>query len=174
MKDQNLSNANTPLVCYRHLKIALVTFLALALFDAILGGSISALLRIEGWFPLDQRINDVYQLNYGIIITATLVWLYSQNRSTKPSLTIFVLFVGYVEDTLFYLLIPLVNPIIKFITKGVEFELETGTLFPEKISGWAGWMGRTFIGRNISFDMPVVFVFNFLAIVVVWLLWKKS
>jgi hypothetical protein len=158
----------------RHLKTVLLTFLALTLFDAVLGGAMSALLRIEGWLPLDQRINDVYQLIYGTMVASTLGWLYLRLKSIKPIVAISILFIGYVEDTVFYLLIPLVNPIINFITKGVRFELATGTLFPERISGWIGWVGRMLFGQNISFEFTDALAFNAMAIVAVFLLWAKG
>jgi hypothetical protein len=157
----------------RHLTTVFITFLALSIFDAIAGGALSAFLRIEGWVPLDQRINDVYQLVYGAIVAASLLWFYFKIRLIKPILTIGLLYLGYVEDTLFYLLIPLVNPVIKFITKGVAFELATGGLFPERISGWVGWIGRMFFGQNLSFDFNTVLVFNAFALVAIFLLWRK-
>ena len=156
-----------------HLTIVLGTFLALSIYDAILGGALAALLRIEGWMPLDQRINDVYQLIYGTVVAASLLWLYSKTGLIKPPLTVWLFYFGFVEDTLFYLLIPLVNPVIKFITKGVGFELATGTLFPERISGWLGWIGRMFFGQDFSFDFMTVLAFNALAIITVFLIWRK-
>lgn len=144
----------------RQLKAATITFLSLVLFDALIGGAISTILRIDGWIGFDQRLNDVYHLNYAIVIAATLAWFYSRFRQIKTVLGLVVLFLGYVEDTLFYVFIPLVNPLIKFITKGEAFRNASGELFPEQISGWIGWLGRMFWGGNIAIDLQHIFVIN--------------
>jgi hypothetical protein len=154
----------------RELKTATITFLSLVLFDALIGGTISTILRIDGWIGMDQRLNDVYHINYAIVIAATLAWFYSRFKQIKTLLGLAALFLGYVEDTLFYVFIPLVNPLIKFLTKGEIFRNASGELFPERISGWIGWLGRTFLGRNIAFDLSDVFAFNAIAVLVVILL----
>lgn len=148
----------------RQLKAATITFLSLVFFDALIGGAISTILRIDGWIGLDQRLNDVYHLNYAIVIAATLAWFYSRFRQIKALLGLAVLFLGYLEDTLFYIFIPLVNPLIKFLTKGESFRNASGELFPEKISGWIGWLGRMFLGGNIAIDLLHVFVINAVAV----------
>jgi hypothetical protein len=148
----------------RQLKPAIITFLSLVLFDALIGGAISTILRIDGWIALDQRLNDVYHLNYAIVIAGTLAWFYSRFKQIKTVLGLAVLFFGYVEDTLFYIFIPLVNPIIKFLTKGEAFRNASGKLFPEQISGWIGWVGRMFLGGNIPLALNLVFVINIIAL----------
>jgi hypothetical protein len=130
------------------------------LFDALIGGAISTILRIDGWIGLDQRLNDVYHLNYAIVIAATLAWFYSRFKQIKTVLGLAVLFAGYVEDTLFYVFIPLINPLIKFLTKGEIFRNASGKLFPEQISGWIGWLGRMFLGGNIAIELHHIFVIN--------------
>ncbi len=144
----------------RQLKAATITFLSLVLFDALIGGAISTILRIDGWIGFDQRLNDVYHLNYAIVIAGTLAWFYSRFKQIKTVLGLAVLFLGYVEDTLFYVFIPLVNPLIKFLTKGEIFRNASGELFPEQISGWIGWLGRMFGGGNIPLALQQVFVIN--------------
>jgi hypothetical protein len=79
-------------------------------------------------------------------------------------LALAALFFGYVEDTRFYVLIPLVNPLIKFLTKGEPFRNTSGELFPEQISGWIGWVGRMFLGDNIAIVLRFVFAINAVAI----------
>ncbi len=148
----------------RTLWAASVTFFSLVLFDAFIGGTISTILRIDGWIGMDQRLNDVYHLNYAIVIAAALAWHYSVFKLIKPVLGLAVLFLGYVEDTLFYVFVPLLNPLIKLLTKGESFQNASGKLFPEEISGWVGWLGRTFLDRNIAFDLPDIFAFNAMAI----------
>lgn len=144
----------------RELKAAAITFLSLVLFDALIGGAISTILRIDGWIGFDQRLNDVYHLNYAIVIAATLAWFYSRFRQFKILLGMAALFAGYVEDTLFYVFIPLVNPLIKFLTKGEIFRNASGELFPEQISGWIGWLGRMFFNGNIAIDLQYIFLIN--------------
>ncbi|MCI0691778.1 hypothetical protein L0337_07180 [candidate division KSB1 bacterium] len=148
----------------RQLKVATITFLGLVLFDALIGGAISTILRIDGWIGLDQRLNDVYHLNYAIVIAGALAWFYSRFKQIKTLLGLAALFLGYVEDTLFYVFIPLVNPIIKFLTTGESFRNASGELFPEQISGWIGWLGRMFLGGNIAIDLQRVFVINAAAV----------
>jgi hypothetical protein len=148
----------------RELKTVIITFLSLVLFDALIGGAISTILRIDGWIGLDQRLNDVYHLNYAIVIAGALAWFYSRFKQIKTVLGLAVLFIGYVEDTLFYVFIPLVNPLIKFLTKGEIFRNASGNLFPEQISGWIGWVGRMFLGGNIPLALNLVFVINTIAL----------
>jgi len=106
-----------------------------------------------------------------MFVAATLGGLFFYTRSTRPALAILILYTGYVEDTLFYLLIPLVNPVIKFFNNDTAFRTPSGELLPESISGWLGWVGRMVFGHNVSFEIHVVFVINILAIVSVLLFW---
>ena len=145
---------------------AILTFFILALFDALIGGAISALLRIEGWTSLDQRLNDVYQVNYAVVVAAGLAWFHLRFRQTKLLIGLTVLFLGYVEDTVFYCLTPIVNPFIKMLTQGELFIMASGEIFPHEISGWLGWLGRAFLGGNIALAMPAVLALNATAIVV--------
>lgn len=156
------------------LNLALATFLLLALVDALIGGAISTRLQVAGWTARDQEVNNAYQLIYGMIVALTLVWLFFHTRSLRPILAVLVLYAGYVEDTLFYLLIPIVNPVLKLLNSGATFRTPTDSLFPERISGWVGWVGRLIWGQNVSFEMPVVFVMNTLAIGIVLLLLRRS
>ena len=90
----------------RRLGLPLLIFLGLAVYDVIIGGAIAALLKSDGFTALDQRINNVHQLAYGLVAAGTLLWLYSHTRSHLPVLALTVLFAGFAEDTLFYLLMP--------------------------------------------------------------------
>ncbi|MGH7596567.1 MAG: hypothetical protein ACREOI_09455 [bacterium] len=148
----------------QQIKAATITFLSLVLFDALIGGAISTILRIDGWIGMDQSLNDVYHLNYAIVIAATLAWFYSRFKQIKTVLGLAVLFLGYVEDMLFYVFIPLVNPLIKLLTKGEAFRNASGELFPEQISGWIGWLGRMFWGGNIAIALRHVFMINAAAV----------
>ena len=156
---------NTPLKSSRwHVPAAV--FGALILFDSIVGGTIAALLQIDGWTPVDQQINNVYQLYYALVVAAALIWLYSWTKRIRPVVATLVLYAGYVEDVLFYLTIPIVNPLITLFTHGHPYRVPSGTLFPERISGWLGWVGRIFLGHNISVALPSVFGIALLAVAV--------
>ena len=149
---------------FRPWKAALLTFLALSLFDALIGGAISTLLRLGGWTELDQRLNDVYHVNYAIVVTAALIWHYSHFKHLPSVLAGAILFLGYVEDTLFYFLTPLFNPAIKLLTKGEAFQMTAGEILPQEISGWLGWLGRALLGRNIALEWLALFAVNAIAI----------
>jgi hypothetical protein len=145
-------------------RAAMLVFLALSLFDAVIGGAISAVLRINGWTAIDQRLNDVYHVNYALIITAALIWHYSYFKRLVPVFAVAILFLGYVEDTLFYCFTPLINPVIKMLTKGEALQLASGALWPQHISGWIGWLGRAGLSRNFAFAMPHVLALNAIAV----------
>jgi len=145
---------------------AFFIFLALAIFDALVGGAISTILRIGGWSALDQRLNDVYHLNYAIIVIAALIWHYSYFKLFRPTLAIAILFLGYVEDTLFYCFAPPFNPAIKILTKGDSFQMAAGALLPQQISGWIGWLGRTFLNRNIALALPAILALNAIVVLI--------
>lgn len=157
-----------------HSQRALKTFFILVLLDAVMGGSIAALLQAEGWTALDQRINNVYQANYGMIVIATLSRLYFFKSMRKAVLAMTVLFLGYVEDTLFYVAVSVINPFINILTKGETYHAVGGGLFPESISGWIGWVGRMMFGHNVSLDLPVVFVLNAFAIASAYVIIKRA
>jgi hypothetical protein len=53
------------------------------------------------------------------------------------------------------------------LTKGEVFHMSSGELMPQQISGWIGWVGRTFLDRNIAFPLPSIFAFNAIAVVIV-------
>lgn len=159
---------------FAQFRLAAAVFIALVAFDAMLGGSIAALLQVEGWTPLDQRINNVYQANYAMVVIATLGWLYFFKKLKRPVLALIVLFGGYVEDTLFYLAVAIFNPLIYILTKGETYHAHGGGLFPDSISGWTGWTGRMLVGQNVSFEIHWVFALNMLAIIAVWLILKTG
>jgi len=158
----------------RDLQLALKVFFILVLFDALMGGSIAALLRVEGWTALDQRINNVYQANYGLIVIATMSWLYFFKNIRRPVWAMAVLFAGYVEDSFFYLAVVIVNPFINLLTQGEAYHAAGGGLFPERISGWIGWVGRMVFGHNVSLDLPVVFALNAFAAASAYVILKRS
>jgi hypothetical protein len=160
---------------YKPWLAALLTFLALSLFDALIGGSISTILRIGGWSAIDQNLNDVYHVNYAVVVAAALIWHYSHFKLIAPVLAITVLFLGYVEDTLFYCLVPLFNPAIAMLTKGEAFPIASGAWLPQHISGWIGWLGRSFLNKNIAFNSTSIMGINAVAVfIALFLFWAKE
>ena len=160
---------------WKYWSVPTLTFIALVLFDVLIGGGIAALLQLEGFTPIDQRLNEVYQLGYAVVIAATLAWLYWLTRRWTHILALGALFVGYVEDTLFYVLMPLCNPLIALITKGVRYQVKGGEMFPASISGWTGWASRRLLGQSAAFTIENVWLLNSVAVLLALLLlwWGK-
>jgi len=150
--------------------VPLLTFLVLVLFDVLIGGAIAALLQIDGFTTTDQRINEVYQLGYGIVTVATLLWLYFHSKSTIQILALVVLLLGFVEDALFYVLIPLCNPVIAIITNGATYHAKGGELFPASISGWSGWASRRMWGENFALAFENLMLISIVAVTIALLL----
>lgn len=158
--------------CLQYWAAPVLVFFALVLFDVLIGGAIAALLQIEGFTAVDQRINEVYQLGYGVVTAAALTWLYLHTRKFAPVLAILALLFGFVEDTLFYALIPLCNPIINVLTSGATYQVKGGELFPSSISGWTGWASRRVLGQNTAFAMVNIAIINTAAVALAFaLLW---
>ena len=150
--------------------LPLLVFLGLALYDALIGGAIAALLKSDGFTPLDQRINNVHQLAYAMVTTGTLVWLFTRIRNFLPVLALGVLFAGFVEDTLFYALIPFCNPLILVISGGAAYQVNGDGWMPERVSGWAGWVGRMAADQNVAFSRGEIYLINSVAVVVAMIL----
>lgn len=144
-----------------HVLVLIVFFSS---FDALVGGGIAAAMQKTGVW--NQMVNDFYQLGFAIIIAVILFLLYFALQWKGEVWAVLVLLFGYVEDTLFYLLIPIVNPVIKLISHGAEYRVSGGGMFPASISGWIGWIGRSTGWGVWSLSMPAILVINFFAIVV--------
>lgn len=148
----------------------LAIVLTLSVFDALIGGGIAAVLQQRGWI---QAANDVYQLGFGLIVLSTLLIMDLVLKWRREALATFMLFIGLVEDTLFYLLIPVLNPVISFITGGATYRPRGGRLFPIEISSWHGWVSRIVGLENVSVPIMAVFVINLLAVIIAYILLKK-
>jgi len=142
----------------------LAVFFLLVLFDTIIGGALAALLQYDGFSALDQRINNVYQFGYGLVAAGAMLWLYQHSRSLVPVLACLMLFAGFVEDTMFYLLMPLCNPIIRALTGGAGYQIVAGAFMPPQVSGWTGWLGRMVTGQNIACPREGILALNVLAV----------
>lgn len=160
----------TTLAAVKYWSTPLLVFFILVLFDVLIGGAIAALLQLEGFTAIDQRLNEVYQLGYALVIAATLAWLYWFTRRATHLLALGALFVGYVEDTLFYAFMPLCNPLIALITKGASYQVKGGMVFPNSISGWTGWASRRLLGQSAAFTMENVWLINTIAVALAALL----
>lgn len=144
-----------------HVVILIVSF---ALFDALVGGGVAAAMQARGvWI---QTVNDFYQLGFSIGMAVVLLIAYFAFEWKSEALAVLVLLFGYVEDTLYYVLVPQVNPLIKLISHGAQYHASGGEMFPSHISGWLGWLGRAVGTDPISLSMLTILAVNVFAIVV--------
>ena len=141
----------------------LLLFLVLTVYDVIIGGAIAALLQSDGFTAVDQRINNIHQLAYGLVVGGVLAWFYARVQNVLPVLAVIMLFAGLVEDTMFYLLVPFLNPLIGVITGGAKYRVAGGAWLPDQISGWPGWVGRMAVGENVAFSRGEVLAANAIA-----------
>ncbi len=151
-------------IFWRRLVITLLIFFPLVLYDVLFGGAIAALLQSTGWQGVAQRLNNVYQLSYGVIVAGVLLLAGWRFRRRREALAVLVLYAGLVEDTLFYLLIKPLNPVITRITLGAAYRAPEGIL-PEGVASWPGWVGRMFLESFWRLKPSHVFVLNLVAVV---------
>ena len=115
-----------------------VVFFVLLIIDVILGAGISALLHVLDWGPEARMANKIYQVAYAFIVGGSAFLLVS---SFEETVVVLILFLGYIEDVLFYPLTWFLNPVLKLFW-GQEFILSEGVL-PQRFSGgWIGWIQR--------------------------------
>lgn len=144
-----------------HVLILIISF---GLFDALVGGGVAAAMQRAGaWI---QTVNDFYQLGFSIGMAVVLLIAYYSLRWRGEALAVLLLLFGYVEDTLYFVFMPLVNPLIKLISHGAEYHVSGGGMFPPHISGWIGWVGRATGWGMWDLSVPVILVVNFFAFVV--------
>lgn len=128
----------------RRILTCLSIFMPLVIYDVLFGGAIAALLQSEGWQGAAQRINNVYQLSYGVVVASVLVLAFFTFGKRREALAVLVLFIGLVEDSLFYLLIKFLNPVIQIMTQGAAYRAPESIL-PEGVASWPGWVSRMFL-----------------------------
>lgn len=128
----------------RRILTCLSIFLPLVIYDVLIGGGIAALLQSEGWQGAAQRINNVYQFSYGIVVVSALVLAFFKFGKRREALAVLVLFIGLVEDSFFYLLIKLLNPLVQVLTQGAAYRAPESIL-PEGVASWPGWVSRMFL-----------------------------
>lgn len=125
---------------------ALNALLVLSLYDALFGGGISAALKYDGWYPIDQAGNDFYQASFGVVCLATFLLVRRYDKIAAWILAIMLL--GYWEDLFFYLILPGFSPIFEW--RGLP-EVTFG--LPEEISGWMGFVSRVL---HLWLDTPEI------------------
>jgi hypothetical protein len=166
MKTFNSSNFNQTAIKFAK---AFGVVSLISLYDAVFGAGISA-----GLWPnivSQQAVNDMWQASLGIVVFAAL-WL-TKKYDFDVAFSVLTMLIAYVEDTLYYTLLPVTKYIVSFLSHS-KLIVEPG--FPEKIGGYLGWFSR-WIGIVPSVDFPVwvVLVMNVIGIAVAgYLLWKPN
>lgn len=128
-------------------------FFYLCLLDWFFGSWISAELQQQP--PYNQGASWAYQSFYGFVVIAGLLisdrlnqGAYTQDifRTWPRFIACGLLFLGYVEDLLFYLLLHVWNP------HGYDFY---GRFMPEYFSGWLGWLTGIISGGDFVLRLPM-------------------
>jgi hypothetical protein len=131
-----------------------LAFICILVPDWIIGSGLAAYLQQMGW---NQNINDLYQAFFFLFVVSIIF----NADSYVEMLAVLILLAGYIEDTLFYLLLRIWNPF--------GYELADQIIPP--ISGWLGWIGRRF-GYDVHLDWPYVLALNLAAVFIVCLSWN--
>jgi len=128
-------------------------FFYLCLLDWFFGSWISAALQAQP--PYNQAASWAYQALYGFIVVVSLLLADRLNQKSYV-LNVFrawprffacgLLFLGYAEDLVFYLLLHVWNP------HGYDFY---GRFIPENISGWLGWLTGMVSGGDFVLRLPM-------------------
>lgn len=150
-------------------RIILQVFLALTLFDAIVNGAMTAALRSDGWSRADQQATNAYQFGFFLVIAALVSTLFAK-EAHRLAISTVVLLAGYVEDTVYYVFVQILGPIIKLLSGNPVNE----EFFPEKISGWIGWFDRLIFNGGFSLAFPKVIAVNVIAIAATFIILKKK
>lgn len=147
----------------------------LALLDAYIGSIISHIVFMVrdnyGLIPAQVAV-DSYQFLFGAFCLLTLYAVSMTTGEWYRALATLLLLAAYAEDLLYY--------VWQFLTVKVIAELSHGTViiepgFPERISGWWGWLFRRF-GDHFEGLTPataLVLAISF-AVLAIWVLWQNS
>lgn len=141
----------------------------IALYDAIFGAGISA-----GLWPnilSQQAILDMWQSSLGVLVFGVL-WLL-RRYDFDMAFTVLILLMNYLEDTLYYLFLPVTRYAVSFLSHG-KLIVKPG--FSHAIGGYLGWLTRFFgIVPPIAIPLWTVLLMNAAGLVVAWiLLWKSQ
>lgn len=148
---------------------ALGIVVLISFYDAVFGAGISA-----GLWPnitSQQAILDIWQCSLGVLVFSAL-WLL-QRYDFDVAFTVLILFIGYLEDTLYYSFLPVTKYAVSFLSHG-KLIIEPG--FPEMIGGYLGWLTRFFgIVPSISIPLWMVVIMNIGGLAIGWtLLWRAD
>jgi len=145
----------------RYLTRTLVLILGFSLFDALIHGGIAAAMQRAGSY--NQTVSDMYQLGFAIAMAAVFVMVFFGLHWKRETIAVLILLFGFVEDTLYYAVMPLVNPLIRVLTGGAIYHVQGEGLFPPAIAGWVGWLSRAAGADTIYLSMGTIVIINILA-----------
>lgn len=149
------------------LSLGIIT--GIALYDAVIGGWIETVL----WPNIlsQQLIMDGYQAGLSITI-GLFLFLYIYKLNPRVCWASLMLLVGYVEDTIYFLLLNISKYITYVISSGRVMP-ESG--FPDGISGWLGWIWRSFGMTFTKFPIEAVIGINLIFITITYImLWTST
>jgi len=146
----------------RSLIITALLVLSFSVFDALIHGGIAASMQASGVYI--QTISDIYQLGFALAMAGILGFAYFGCGWHREVLATLVLLFGLLEDMLYYLLMPLINPLISLLTDGAMYHTSGGGLLPPHVAGWIGWVSRTITGETVYVPLPLWLIINTCAI----------
>jgi hypothetical protein len=141
---------------------AIVAVVFIATIDAILNGALLAVMRNTSC-GFNQHINDVYQITFGLAVAAMLVYLWKRDGGVAAR--VLVMIFTYGEDALYFLILPLVQPVIRFITDGSGYVVPG--LIPDFIGGWIGAIARLVFDKSFVMRHELALIGALLGFVVV-------
>lgn len=174
----------------------LFTLVTLALFDALFGGALAAILQHEGW---KQRINDIWQVGFGAICALELavlfIWsawkgvlakraegwlqnaLISVHNARWQTFYLLAMLLAYAEDLLFYPTLYALNytGVTSLISGGYGYNFPP-YLWPWSLSGWFGFVTRLLLGETIKLPTiwAMVLMFGTLAVILWHMQFRKD
>lgn len=144
------------------LLVTLAPVYVISIFDAIAGGALRIVFRIDGkWLPVEQGANDAYHLIVALLTAALLGWTWlafsRALRGWHLKAAVAVPFIFLHEDTLFYVFLKLVSPLHDaFLGPGMG---EDRIVFPEHMSTYIGWLARR-LGCEVTIPRDLIFAIN--------------
>lgn len=163
----------------------LFALLILALFDALFGGALAAILQHEGW---QQRINDIWQIGFGTVCALTALVFFLVHRAEMrlkrkminsanslqdarwQAIYLLAMLLAYAEDLIFYPALWVLNDIgvTSLISGGYEYDFPR-FLWPWSLSGWFGFVTRWVTGATVKLPTIWAMVLSFGALaVIIW------
>lgn len=115
--------------------------------DVLINSGVAAYLQRKGWDREAQVVNDLVQA--WAFLFGAILHLYVFDSYWLMALSM-VHWVCYIEDTLFYAILNIINP--------HRYQLPIGG-YPERISGWLGFLNRHLwdkIPNGVSFHTALI------------------